>query len=500
MVKNTPGQCAAKQMDGSAKASLALETLKRSTPIKALVKTYNVSRQFIHKQKSKAVGAINKVFSDLGVKSDDEKTLFNIPVTKSWIKQLIVALTLNCRSSFRGIQKTLSDVMDYSISLGSIVNCYSEAVNLSQVINDSEKLNDVNLGAHDEIFIHNKPILTGVEIKSLYCYLASKEEHRDSDTWAIKLMELEDNGFSPSRIIADDGSGLRAGHALVFAEVPCDGDVFHMIKKLMEMRLYFRNRLKSSITERYELEQKLNKINSNKKTEDDYLRLEKAVDHEKSMCYLSNSVDTLVDWLHHDVFEKAGSNVVERGRLYDFIVAELIELEAVQAHRIKDVRVALQNQKSQLLSFVSVLDVEFMRIAKRHNVLTNAVWDMCELLRCKIGGDKYAVRSVPLQDLLGNKYDGVEDDVIIALSNTERTSCMVENLHSRIRLYSVPKKGLNQGFIDLLRFYFNHTPFLRSEKEHRKNKSPAEILFIKPHKHWLEMLGFERFKRESQAI
>jgi hypothetical protein len=62
-----------------------------------------------------------------------------------------------------------------------------------------------------------------------------------------------------------------------------------------------------------------------------------------------------------------------------------------------------------------------------------------ELLRCKIGGDKYAIRSVPLQDELGEKYDAIKDDVICALSSTERTSCMVENLHSRMRLYSVPK-------------------------------------------------------------
>jgi hypothetical protein len=33
---------------------------------------------------------------------------------------------------------------------------------------------------------------------------------------------------------------------------------------------------------------------------------------------------------------------------------------------------------------------------------------MCELFRRKIGGDKYAVRSVPLQDELGEKYDAIE--------------------------------------------------------------------------------------------
>ena len=180
-------ESAAMQMSGTTRAELALEAIKKSKPITALSDVYNVSRQFIHKQKNKAVDSINKVFSNADIKSDDEKILFNIPVTKSWVKQIILSLIMNCRSSFRGVQKTLLDVMDYSISLGSVFNVYSDAVQASQAINDSENLNNVKLGAHDEMFIHNVPILTGVDISSLYCYLASKESHRDADTWAIKL-------------------------------------------------------------------------------------------------------------------------------------------------------------------------------------------------------------------------------------------------------------------------------------------------------------------------
>ena len=493
-------ESAAMQMSGTTRAELALDALKKSKPITALSDAYNVSRQFIHKQKNKAVDSINKVFSNADIKSGDEKILFNIPVTKSWVKQIILSLILNCRSSFRGVQKTLLDVMDYSISLGSVFNVYSDAVQASQAINDSENLDNVKLGAHDEMFIHNVPILTGVDISSLYCYLASKESHRDSDTWAIKLMELQDNGFSPARIIADDGSGLRAGHEIVFPDVPCDGDVFHMIKKLMEMRLFFRNRLKSSVTDRVELENKIDKDKLKGVVNISVDRLNTVIDHENTMQYLSKSTDTLVDWMRNDVFEKAGIGVNERSELYDFIIDELSKLEAVHPHRIKEVRVALQNQKDKLMSFLIVLDDKFKKIAQDHKVPANTIWKMCELLRCKIGGDKYAIRSVPLQDELGDKYDAIEDDVICALNSTERTSCMVENLHSRIRLYSVPKKGLNQGFLDLLRFYLNHTPFLRSAKDHRRNMSPAEILFKTPHKHWLEMLGFKRFTRTTQAI
>jgi len=53
---------------------------------------------------------------------------------------------------------------------------------------------------------------------------------------------------------------------------------------------------------------------------------------------------------------------------------------------------------------------------------------MCKLLRCDLGGETYAIRSLPLQQELAEKYDDVEDAVIIAMCSTERTSSMVENL------------------------------------------------------------------------
>lgn len=55
---------------------------------------------------------------------------------------------------------------------------------------------------------------------------------------------------------------------------------------------------------------------------------------------------------------------------------------------------------------------------------------------------------------------------------------------------------MKQSFLDLLRFYFNHTPLLRSERGYRVNKTPAELL-NGPHNHWLEMLGYSQFKRAA---
>lgn len=87
--------------------------------------------------------------------------------------------------------------------------------------------------------------------------------------------------------------------------------------------------------------------------------------------------------------------------------------------------------------------------------------------------------------------------MIAAMNTTERTSSMVENLNSRISPYFFLRKEIGNDYLHLLQFYLNHTPFLRSEDANRRKKTPTEILTNKIHDHWLEQLGFERFKRAA---
>ncbi len=176
---------------------------------------------------------------------------------------------------------------------------------------------------------------------------------------------------------------------------------------------------------------------------------------------------------------------------------EFKELAQIHPHRIKAVYGTLKDKRDIALAYCDVLEEKFKDVADEYDCTLDAVWKMCELLRCDISGDTYAIRSIPLQQLLGNKYDDVEDAVIVALNSTERTSSMVENLNSRLRPYFFLRRQIGHGYLDLLRFFLNHKPFDRSSNPNRKGKSPAEILHDKPHPHWLEMLGHTRFQRAA---
>lgn len=421
----------AKLITHNDRKNIALKVISNKKTITDAANENNVSRKFVHGLKNTALNAVDQSF--LPEIKNDDRVLFYLPITKKWLQQFILCLLLHCRCSFRGITKVLSDVFDYDISIGTIHNISNEATQKAKAINAAQDLSHVTLGAHDEIFHRNKPILAGVDIPSLYCYLLSEERHRDTDTWAIHLWDLEKQGLKPERFFADDGDGLRAGHNLVFPQIPCDADHFHIIKKLTDMRRFFQNRLKSAISYHNDMKEKMERAKQNDEHQHLSKKLGLAKQHETQMRYLSDTINTLVSWMQMDVLNKAGFNPIVRNELYDFILNEFKSLSAIHPHRIQDICIALKNQKHLLLAFTQVLNEKFKDIADEHGCDLKTVWNICELQRCKQDGSNYAVRSIPLILLLEDKLYDIEDDVIKALNSTERTSSMIENLNSRLR-------------------------------------------------------------------
>src|SRR4029077_13898996 len=121
-------------------------------------------------------------------------------------------------------------------------NIVHSAVEPAREINGRWDLAGIRTGAHDEIFQAAKPVLVGVDTASTYCYLLSLEEHRDADTWGVRLLDLVDQGFNPEATVADAGSSLRAGQVQALPNVPCQGDIFHIIRDLETLASFLENR------------------------------------------------------------------------------------------------------------------------------------------------------------------------------------------------------------------------------------------------------------------
>ena len=163
-------------------------------------------------------------------------------MTKAWLRQLVLALVLIGHSPYRAVVELLRDLFDWRISLGTVHNIVASAVEPARTISRSCDLGGVRIGAHDEIFQAGQPVLVGVDTASTYCYLLSLEDHRDAETWGVRLLELVDHGFDPEATVADAGAGLRAGQALALPEVPCRGDIFHILRDLEQLVGFLENR------------------------------------------------------------------------------------------------------------------------------------------------------------------------------------------------------------------------------------------------------------------
>jgi hypothetical protein len=150
--------------------------------------------QFIYRQKHMAEQAIDQVFA-----ADKAQVMFHLPVTPEWIDQLILSLTLICRSSCRGVKELMQGMLGVSVSEGTVHNRLQRAAAQASAINRAQDLSAIGVGLHDEIFQGSVPVLAGVDAASTYCYLLAAAEQRDSDTWAISMPASRDSSrITPS--------------------------------------------------------------------------------------------------------------------------------------------------------------------------------------------------------------------------------------------------------------------------------------------------------------
>ena len=218
-------------------------------------------------------------------------------------------------------------------------------------------------------------------------------------------MELSDKGLRQDYTVADGGTGLRAGQALAWPDIPCRGDVFHALLDMGRLTVYLENRAFGAMSALEKTEAKMTKAKRKGCGNKYSKRLAVAGQAEAATINLADDISTLAGWLRNDILSLAGGNVDTRRQLLDFVIESLRQREHLRPHRIRPVRVMLENF----------------------------------FLRRQIGN----------------------------------------------------------GYLDLLRFFLNHRRFLRSEHPERVDKSPAELLSGKTHPHWLELLGFEMFKRAA---
>src|SRR3954469_25417560 len=463
---------AVRPLPESDRKDLAIQALAGSETVSDLAARHGMSRKFVCRQAHKAGAA-----------------LFELAVTKTWLRQVIAGLTLICRSSYRGVVEFLRDLLGVPVSLGCVHDVLRAATRQASVINRDQNLSGIRVGLHDEIFQGAAPVLVGVDAASTYCYLLAAEHRRDADTWGVHLLDAAEQGLRPDYTIADAGRGLRAGQEAAWGDTPCHGDVFHIQRQCGGLANTLSRLAQGATSRRKTLLAGTSRAGQRAPDVELATQLALARLTEARTSRLARDIQTLVHWLRHDVLAVAGPDLATRRELFNVIVAELMVREPEDARRIRPVRVALQNQRDDLLAFASVLDAALAGIARTHAISEPLVREACVLHRLPTTSPAYWQRWSGLRARMGGKCHVLFDAVRWAMADTPRSSALVEDLNSRLRTYFTLRRHLGGSYLDLLRFFLNHRRFVRSRHAERQGKSPRELMTGQGHPHWLTLLG-----------
>jgi hypothetical protein len=455
--------------------------------ITQLAHDHGVSRKFVYQQAAQGAAALDECFAQSRA---EEEVLFTLPVTRQWLEAFILELVLNGHSPMRGVQQILADLLPATVSLGTIHNVVHAAAKAAQAVNAQEDLSAIRVGAHDEIFQAGQPVLVGADADSTYCYLLALEQGRGETEWGVHLLDLAAQGLRPDYTVADLGRGLRAGQSAAWPGIACHGDVFHVERAVSQVAVYLEHRALGSMVAVEKLSAKMQRARKHQRGRSLSAALAAAREAEGAAVALADDVACLARWLAQDVLAIAGPDLATRRELFDWIVAELRLREAGAPHRLGPLCRLLENNRDDILGFVTVVEQALAALAQEFHVAAGTVQALCQLEGLPADDPRRWQQEAELRRQLGARFYPLQHAVQHALAQVVRASSIIENLNSRLRSYFFLRRELGSQYLDLLRFFLNHRRFQRSQRAERVGRSPIEILTGQTQPHWLTSLGY----------
>jgi hypothetical protein len=489
-----PHGCAAKRLPPSQRLTLGLHALAGTQSVTDLANEFDVSRKFVYQQAATAQTALDDAFTPAD--TADDEVLFYLPVTKRLLQQVALGLTLICHSSYRGVVEFCRDLLDVPLSVGWVHNIVHAAIDKARPHNAAANLANVAYAGLDEIYQHRQPVFVGADIESTYCFLLSREECCDGETWGIRLFEARDRGLAPDAFVSDFGAPIQAGLKLAMPGTPHRGDVFHGLMVITEAVTFLEKYAYQKMAAYHKLQQEKNKrMKQGRHANNLNRKMDLADTAQINAIDLADSIAVLGRWLRHDIFAVSGLPYPDRCELFDFVLAELQMRAPLYPKQLDSICSLLKNHREQLLAFAAQLDQDLIRLAAQFEVSATVVRDLFDVQLLDDRQAKRWSKESVLRNQLRDRFLPLQKAVQNLAKRVVRASSVIENINSRLRNYFTLRREIGSDYLVLLQFFLNHRRFLRSERPERVGKSPAELLTSQSHPHWLEMLGYSRFSR-----
>lgn len=402
-------------------------------------------------------------------------------LNRGTLDTIVALLTVVCQASVQETQEILELGFGKTMSAGAISETRNRLGVEARGFLEGIALGEIKTGANDEIYACGMPVLTGLDLETLYVYSLAPADSASAETWELQMELLKGQGLNLNASVNDAGSGLMRGIKNAFPEAYIQIDMFHIVYEMGKACNCVTRTIEGELGEYYRLEAVINGPKPHKKTRVAYAKLKEAL---PAMLEAHGRVEILYGWLK-ELLDFNGYSEAELEALLGWIACEFMAVVEGCGSGISNVwriRRSVKQLMSRLpaaLSFVRCLRSR-LRTESESLGLDPSALSLLYNMRA------YSASSVECKSLrrrldrllrgTGHTWEELETVLGRVLSESHRASSMVENLNSRIRCAINNGRGLTPAMAALLQLYINSKRARRSCVAERVGTSPLERL------------------------
>ena len=466
-----------------------------------LADSHGLTRQRVYRIRDQADAALSDAFT-ASRSAPDTPT---ICVDEAHVRRAVVALRVVAPCSIRDIEDLLPELFGVRWSYGKIQSELAEAERRAGDWLGTVDLENIDHIALDEMFSQGRPVLGGIGMDSGYLFALEVSPTRTGAEWAEVLHAMKnEQQLRPGVVVKDAGSGLALGVQLAWPCIEERDDLFHLVYELGKEASYLERRAYGAIT-KVDVEQvRRRRAKASRTRRSIGQRLRGKVDAMNRRIGRYDRFEELrreaQEWLL--VCERGSGRVRDPDVVtaaLQHIAAQMMELDTV---RIRKVATYLHNRASGVSVYLTSLSRRLKEVAQSvggMDIVEAVVSYWQARTEVDRGGPPSEQRA--RREELDSAAEGLVarcwpdrprlfralNVVLQIMEGRHRASSVIENMNGVLRPYLVVQKGVQQGFLDLFRFYWNTR---KRRWGRRKGTSAVETLRGQPHADWLTLLGY----------
>lgn len=441
--------------------------------ISQLSQEYELSRPTIYQVQETAQEILSQHFSQ----TQEQLKVRTVMVDSAQLDRTIVALSIISPNSIRAIEDIIPIIYPgVTRSFGSIQALLIEAQENARQFNDTVNLSAIKSAALDEMYSQNSPVLAGVDLDSGYLHSLELCDSRSSDDWESVLNQAKSQGMDLEVVVKDAAPGIACGVRQTFPDAEQRDDCFHVLYDMNKVRRKIKSGAYTAIENEYSLQKKLVKLEKQHQSGKD----KRYEIKEAGNLYLKAQEKSLEKIEQFEQFETAAKLIIESmhyvhpesGELYSgkqvetMMMSAAKRLKTIEQYHCQKLATYIENRATGIAYATHALAENFAALTPQYSTVQVArgCWllRLFEELQKQKNQRRYQKKYQLLQALyhhlqheLSDKLDDLLDSIKALLEKRHRASSAIEGFNSVLRPYLYVRKGVNQGFLELFKAWYN---------------------------------------------